>query len=38
VFRPAALETLARSWVDLGILPTKPDTSALYVTEFVPPR
>jgi len=38
VFRPAALETLARSWVELGILTEKPDTSTLYVTDFVPPR
>ena len=38
VFRPAALETLARSWVELGILTEKPDTGTLYVTDFVPPR
>ncbi len=38
VFRPKAMETLARSWVELGILPTQPDTSKLISTEFVPPR
>ena len=38
VFRPKAMETLARSWVELGILPERPDVSKLINTSFVPPK
>ena len=38
VFRPAAMDTLARSWVDLDILPAKPDMTKLIDASFVPPR
>jgi ABC-type nitrate/sulfonate/bicarbonate transport system substrate-binding protein len=38
VFLPAAMEVLARSWVELDILPSKPDVSTLIDAAFVPPR
>jgi ABC-type nitrate/sulfonate/bicarbonate transport system substrate-binding protein len=38
VFRPKAMDTLVRSWVELGILPEKPDVSKLINTSFVPPK
>jgi ABC-type nitrate/sulfonate/bicarbonate transport system substrate-binding protein len=38
VFRPKAMETLVRSWVELGILSEKPDVSKLINTSFVPPK
>src|SRR5215831_14919354 len=37
-FRPKALEVLARSFVELDILPTAPDMKTLYTEEFLPPR
>jgi len=37
-FPPAALEALARSFVDLELLPEKPDMGKLYTTKFLPPR
>jgi NitT/TauT family transport system substrate-binding protein len=35
-FNPKALETLAESWVELKILPEKPDVKMLYTEEFLP--
>jgi ABC-type nitrate/sulfonate/bicarbonate transport system substrate-binding protein len=37
-FRPKALEVLARSFVELDILPAAPDMKTLYTEEFLPPR
>src|SRR5262245_5797629 len=37
-FKPAALAVLARSLVELEILPTAPDMKALYTEEFLPAR
>lgn len=36
-FRPKALEVLARSLVELEILPSPPDMKALYTEQFLPP-
>jgi ABC-type nitrate/sulfonate/bicarbonate transport system substrate-binding protein len=36
-FNPKALDTLARSWVDLKILPKAPDLDLLYTQAFLPP-
>jgi len=38
VFLPKAMDTLVRSWVELGILTEKPDLAKMIDTEFVPPR
>ena len=35
-FRPAALEVLAGSFVDMGLLTEKPDMSKLYTEQFLP--
>ncbi len=35
-FNPKALAVLARSYVDLKILPTEPDMSKYYTEEFLP--
>ena len=35
-FRPTALEVLGRSFVDLGLLPTAPDTGKLLTEEYLP--
>ncbi len=35
-FNPKALDVLARSFVELGALPTAPDMSKLYTEEFLP--
>src|SRR5262245_49869288 len=35
-FDPRALETLAKSYVELKLLPTEPDMSKLYTEEFLP--
>jgi ABC-type nitrate/sulfonate/bicarbonate transport system substrate-binding protein len=35
-FRPKALEVLAGSFVDMGLLPDKPDMSKLYTEQFLP--
>ncbi len=37
-FQPKALEVLARSFVELEILPVAPDMKTLYTEEFLPPR
>jgi NitT/TauT family transport system substrate-binding protein len=37
-FQPKALEVLARSFVELEILPTAPDMRTLYTEEFLPAR
>jgi NitT/TauT family transport system substrate-binding protein len=37
-FRPKALEVLARSFVELDILPAAPDMKTLYTEEFLPVR
>jgi NitT/TauT family transport system substrate-binding protein len=37
-FQPKALEVLARSFVELEILPAAPDMKALYTEQFLPPR
>jgi NitT/TauT family transport system substrate-binding protein len=37
-FKPAALEVLARSLVELEILPVAPDMKTLYTEQFLPPR
>lgn len=37
-FHPAALKTLARSFVELKILDKEPDMSKLYTTQFLPPK
>jgi len=37
-FQPKALEVLARSFVELDILPTAPDMKTLYTEEFLPAR
>ena len=37
-FQPKALEVLARSFVELKILPTAPDMKTLYTEEFLPAR
>jgi ABC-type nitrate/sulfonate/bicarbonate transport system substrate-binding protein len=35
-FQPKALETLRKSFVELGVLPTEPDMSKLYTEAFLP--
>jgi NitT/TauT family transport system substrate-binding protein len=37
-FRPKALDVLARSFVELNILPTAPDMKTLYTEQFLPPK
>ena len=37
-FQPKALEVLARSFVELEILPVAPDMKTLYTEEFLPPK
>lgn len=37
-FQPKALEVLARSFVELDILPAAPEMKTLYTEEFLPPR
>jgi ABC-type nitrate/sulfonate/bicarbonate transport system substrate-binding protein len=37
-FKPAALDVLARSLVELEILPVAPDMKTLYTEQFLPPR
>jgi len=37
-FRPKALEVLARSFVELEILPTAPDMKTLYTEEYLPQK
>jgi ABC-type nitrate/sulfonate/bicarbonate transport system substrate-binding protein len=37
-FNPKALATLAKSYVELKVLPTEPDMSKLYTEEFLPKR
>jgi NitT/TauT family transport system substrate-binding protein len=37
-FDPKALDVLARSFVDLGLLPEKPDMTKLYTEAFLPNR
>jgi ABC-type nitrate/sulfonate/bicarbonate transport system substrate-binding protein len=37
-FKPAALEVLARSLVELEILSVAPDMKTLYTEQFLPPR
>src|SRR5450631_3379897 len=37
-FDPRALGLLAKSFVEMGLLPTEPDMSRLYTEEFLPPR
>ena len=37
-FDPAALALLAKSFVDMGLLPAEPDMKQLYTEEFLPPR
>ena len=37
-FDPAALELLAKSFVEMGLLPTEPDMSRLYTEAFLPGR
>jgi NitT/TauT family transport system substrate-binding protein len=37
-FNPKALDTLARSYVDLKVLPTEPDMSQLYTEAFLPAK
>jgi hypothetical protein len=35
-FNPKALDALARSFVELGLLPDAPDMSRLYTEAFLP--
>ena len=35
-FAPDAMAVLAKSWVDLGTLPSEPDVKTLYTEEFLP--
>jgi hypothetical protein len=35
-FNPKALDTLRRSYVEMGLLPTEPDMSKLYTEKFLP--
>jgi NitT/TauT family transport system substrate-binding protein len=35
-FKPKALDVLAGSFVEMGLLPTKPDMSKLYTEQFLP--
>ena len=37
-FNPKALDALATSWVDMHILPAKPDVTKLYTEAFVPKK
>jgi ABC-type nitrate/sulfonate/bicarbonate transport system substrate-binding protein len=37
-FQPKALDVLARSFVELKILPSEPDMKMLYTEEFLPPK
>ena len=37
-FNPAALATLAKSFVELQLLPTQPDPARLYTEEFLPAK
>jgi NitT/TauT family transport system substrate-binding protein len=37
-FDPGALALLAKSFVDMGLLPAEPDMKQLYTEEFLPPR
>ena len=37
-FPPKAMEVLTQSFVDTGVLPTKPNPAALYTEAFLPPR
>ncbi len=37
-FDPAALALLAKSFVDMGLLPAQPDMKQLYTEEFLPAR
>ncbi len=37
-FEPKALDVLARSFVDLGLLPEKPDMTKLYTEAFLPTK
>ena len=37
-FDPVALALLAKSFVDMGLLPAEPDMKQLYTEEFLPPR
>jgi ABC-type nitrate/sulfonate/bicarbonate transport system substrate-binding protein len=37
-FDPVALALLAKSFVQMGLLPAEPDMKALYTEEFLPPR
>ena len=37
-FQPAAMETMRRAVVDLGILDTEPDITKLYTEEFLPKK
>jgi len=37
-FDPKALATLAGSFVELGLLPEKPDMSKLYTEQFLPAK
>jgi NitT/TauT family transport system substrate-binding protein len=37
-FDPGALALLAKSFVDMGLLPAEPDMKLLYTEEFLPPR
>lgn len=37
-FKPDALKTLSRSFVELKILDSEPDMSKLYTTQFLPPK
>ncbi len=35
-FSQAALDVLAKSWVELGTLPAEPDLKTLYTEQFLP--
>lgn len=35
-FSPEAMQVLAKSWVELGTLPSEPDVKTLYTEEFLP--
>ena len=37
-FDPVALALLAKSFVEMGLLPAEPDMKGLYTEEFLPPR
>lgn len=37
-FNPKALDALARSWVDMHILPAEPDVTKLYTEAFLPAK